>query len=107
MTNEQLAVIKDFYEQNKNNCEEYSTDDYCQFNTLRNENNSDDKNIVIIATTISELNDNYVPVTDTKNFFVEPNGNFYEMDMMHEVFRNNNEVLTYIQGLTNFNWNEK
>ena len=107
MTNEQLAVIKDFYEQNKKNCEEYSTDDYCQFNTLRNEKNSDDKNIVIIATTISELNDNYVPVTDTKNFFVEPNGNFYEMDMMHEVFRNNNEVLTYIQGLTNFNWNEK
>jgi hypothetical protein len=107
MTNEQLEVIKMFFEQNKANCEEFATDDYCQFNTLRNEANSEDKNIVIVATTISELNDNYVPVTETKNFLVEPNGNYYEMDMMKEVFRNNNEVLTYIQGLTNFNWNEK
>ena len=105
MTNEQLQIIKSFFEQNKKNCEDFATDDYCEFIVLKNENNSEDKNIVIVSTTISEYNDNFVPVTETKNFFVEPNGNFYEMDMMKEVFANNNEILTYIQGLTKFNWN--
>lgn len=107
MTKEQLKVIKSFYDINVKNCDEFSTFDYCQFNTLRNEKNTEDKNIVIIATTIKELNDNYIPVTETKNFFVEPNGNFYEMDMMKDVFKDNNEVLSYIQTLTNFDWNEK
>jgi hypothetical protein len=107
MTNEQLEVIKTFYDINVKNCDEFATFDYCQFNTLRNEGNAEDKNIVIIATTIEELNDNYIPVTKTKNFFVEPNGNFYEMDMMKEVFKDNNEVLSYIQTLTNFDWNGK
>jgi hypothetical protein len=105
MTNEQLIVVKDFFEQNKINCDQFATDDYCEFIVLRNENNIEDKNIVIVSTTIEGFNDNFVPVTETKNFFVEPNGNFYEMDMMTEVFRNNNEILTYIQGLTKFNWN--
>ncbi len=107
MTNEQLIIIREFFEQNKKNCQEFATDDYCQFTTLRNDSNPDDENIVIVATTIKELNDNYVPVTQTKNFLVEASGNFYEMDMMKEVFRNDNEVLTYIQGLTKFDWNEK
>jgi hypothetical protein len=105
MTNEQLQIIKSFFELNKINCDQFATDDYCEFTVLRNDNNSEDKNIVIVTTSISEYNDNYVPVTETKNFFVEANGNFYEMDMMKEVFANNNEVLTYIQGLTKFNWN--
>jgi hypothetical protein len=107
MTKEQLEVIKTFHEINLKNCDEFASFDYCQFNTLRNESNTDDKNIVIIATKIKELDNNFIPVTETKNFFVEPNGNFYEMDMMKDIFRNNNEVLSYIQTLTNFDWNEK
>ena len=107
MTIEQFNVIRSFYEINKKNCDEYATMDFCEFVTLRNENNKEDQNIVIVATTIKGLNDNFVPITETKNFFVEPNGNYYEMDMMKEVFRNSNEVLGYIQTLTKFNWNEK
>ena len=105
MTNEQLQVIKSFFEQNRINCEEFATYDYCEFIVLRNDANSEDKNIVVVTTTIDGLNDNFIPVTQTKNFFVEPNGSFYEMDMMNEVFQNNNEILSYIQGLTKFNWN--
>lgn len=107
MTSEQLNVIRVFHELNQKNCEDFSTNAYCEFVTLRNEANKDDQNIVIVATTIKELNENYVPITETKNIFVEPNGNHYEMDMMHEVFKNSNEMLGYIQSLTKFNWNEK
>ena len=105
MTIEQLNVIKSFNELNMKNCDDFSTNAYCDFVTLKNDSNKEDKNIVIVATTIKELNDNYVPITETKNIFVEPNGNFYEMDMMHEVFKNSNEILGYIQSLTKFNWN--
>ena len=106
MTNEQLKVVSEFYDLYKQNCERYSTDEYGQFNTLMNENGTD-KNIVIISTLIDGYNDNYIPVTETKNFLVEPNGNYYEMDMMKEVFRNNTEIITYLQKLTNFNFNAK
>jgi hypothetical protein len=105
MTSEQLKVVETFYEFNKKNCDDFSTNAYCDFVTLKNDSNNEDKNIVIVATTIKELNDNYVPITETKNIFVEPNGHFYEMDMMHEVFKNSNEMLGYIQSLTKFNWN--
>jgi hypothetical protein len=106
MTPEQLKVVNDFYELNQQNCEEYGYN-VCQFNTLRNENSETDTNIVIVNTMITGLNDNYMPMTETKNFLVEPNGNYYEMDMMKEVFTDNNEVLSYIQNLTNFDWNAK
>jgi len=106
MTNEQLKVVSEFYDLYKQNCDRYATDEYGQFNTLMNENGTD-KNIVIISTLIDGYNDNYIPVTETKNFLVEPNGNYYEMDMMKEVFRNNTEIITYLQKLTNFNFNAK
>lgn len=107
MTQEQLDVVKIFYDLNKSNEKEYGFGGYSQFTTLKNEENEIDDNIVIITTTISGMDNNYIPTTETKNFLVEPNGNYYEMDMMKEVFRNDNEVLTYIQGLTKFDWNGK
>lgn len=105
MTPEQLLVVKKLYALNQQNCDEYLYDNYCEFKTLRNEKSETDRNVVIVNTMISELNDNFIPVTETQNFLVEPNGNFYEMDMMKEVFANNNEVLSYIQTLNNFDWN--
>jgi hypothetical protein len=105
MTPKQKEVIKNFYELNQLNCSEFSTEDYCDFKTLRNESLSSDDNIVIVTTTVSELNDNYIPVTETKNFLVDVDGNYYEMDMM-PVFKDETEILSYIQTLKKFNWNE-
>jgi hypothetical protein len=106
MTPEQLKVVNDFYELNQKNCEEFGYN-VCEFHTLKNENSETDRNIVIVNTMITELNDNYMPMTETQNFLVEPDGNYYEMDMMKGVFNDNNEVLSYIQNLTNFDWNAK
>ena len=106
MTPKQKEVIKNFYELNQLNCNEFSTENYCDFKTLRNESLSSDDNIVIVTTTVSELNDNYIPVTETKNFLVDVDGNYYEMDMM-PVFKDETEILSYIQTLKKFNWNEE
>jgi hypothetical protein len=105
MTPKQKEVITKFYELNQLNCNEFSTEDYCDFKTLRNESIISDDNIVIVSTTVKELNDNYIPVTETKNFLVDVEGNYYEMDMM-PVFKDENEILSYIQTLKKFNWNE-
>ena len=107
MTEQQLGVIRLLFEQNRNNCTEFSTDTFCEFKTFSNEENPEDDNIVVITTTIKELNDNFIPVTETKNFLVEANGNFYEMDMMKQIFSNETEILDYIQTLKKFNWNEQ
>jgi hypothetical protein len=105
MTPKQKEVINNFYELNQLNCSEFSTEDYCDFKTLRNEGLDSDDNIVIVTTTVKELNDNYIPVTETKNFLVDVEGNYYEMDMM-PVFKDETEILSYIQTLKKFNWNE-
>ena len=107
MTNEQLNTIKVLFDENRKNCEDFATESYCEFKTFRNENSLADDNIVVVTTTIKELNDNYIPVTDTRNFLIEPNGNFYEMDMLKDVFKDETEILSYIQTLKKFNWNEK
>lgn len=107
MTTEQLNTINDLFQENMRNCIDFATDSYCEFKTFRNELMEQDNNIVVVTTTIKELNDNYIPVTQTKNFLVEPNGNFYEMDMLKDVFKDETEILSYIQTLKKFNWNEK
>jgi hypothetical protein len=108
MTAEQKATVEKFFEDFKSHCQEYvgyNTSNYCSFETLRNEENKEDTNIVVIMSTIVGTTDYGIPETEIKNFFIEPNGKFYEMDMMPEVFKNRREVVSYLQKLKKFDWN--
>lgn len=108
MTAEQKETIQMFYDDYKQHCQEYvgyNTSNYCSFSVLRNEKNIEDQNISITMSIITGTTDFGNPETQIKNFFIEPNGKFYEMDMMPEVFKNRYEIVTYLQKLTKFDWN--
>ena len=108
MTVEQKKTISSLYEQYLKNCKEnsvFDTSSYCIFSTLRNELNVEDDNIVVIWSKIDGLDNYGIPQTEITNFLIEANGKFYEMDMMPDVFIDNNEIISYIQKLTKFNWN--
>jgi len=108
MTTEQKKTVSSLHEQYTKNCSQYvgyDTNTYCSFTTLKNEANEQDDNIVVIWSKITGLDDYLIPQTEIINFLVEPNGKFYEMDMMPDVFIDSNEIISYIQTLTKFNWN--
>lgn len=108
MTVEQKNTILSLHEQYVKNCQEnsfYDTSSYCNFSTLRNEKNSEDDNIVVIWVKIDGIDNYGIPQTQITNFLIEANGKFYEMDMMPDVFFDDNEIISYIQKLTKFNWN--
>jgi len=110
MTIEQQKTIGSLNEEYIKNCTKYSgydTDTYCSFTTLKNESNIEDDNIVVIWSKITGLDDYLIPQTEIINFLIEPNGKFYEMDMMPDVFMDSNEIISYIQTLTKFNWDAK
>lgn len=107
MTIEQKKTISSLNAEHIKNCSNYSgydTTTYCTFTTLKNDFNKEDDNIVVIWSKIVGLDDYLIPQTEITNFLVEPNGKFYEMDMMPDVFIDSNEIISYIQTLTKFNW---
>lgn len=110
MTIEQQKTIVSLNEEYIKNCTKhsgYDTNTYCTFTTLKNESNEQDDNIVVIWSKITGLDDYLIPQTEIINFLIEPNGKFYEMDMMPDVFTDSNEIISYIQTLTKFNWDAK
>lgn len=94
MTDEQRAKIEelrnDFYLKVKY----YSTYSGTKFNVFSS-NNENDKNITIIYTIITGLNDSYQPFYENQNILIEPNGN--AINLMD--FYSDNDVLTYIENL--------
>ena len=107
-TSFQQEVIKRLFDEYKINCEQYvgyNTADYCSFNTYIDAANPDVMNVVVVTSTITGITDYGIPETTIKNFLIEYNGSFYEMDMMPEVFRNKSEIVEYLQKLEKFDWN--
>jgi hypothetical protein len=107
MTIEQKKSISVLHEQYLKNGQHYigfNTLSYCTFTTLKNDINSEDDNIVLIWSRIKGLDNYGIPQNEIINFLIEPNGKFYEMDMMPNVFLDSIEIISYIQKLTKFNW---
>ncbi len=104
MTDLQRIVIAELHSEFASNCKNYvswGSDSYCHFVTYRNEDNPEDKNIVVNVSTISGISDNDQVFVDTNNFLVEADGKKY---VLGDLFTSN-QVIDYLRKLKKFNWN--
>lgn len=110
MTQQQKETINKIYEsylENKSSYSTYVPDDYCSFDTYRNEQLDTDKNIVVEWTRINGLSSNLLPQSETLHFLIEPTGFYYDMISLKEVFPSQKVINKYIENLTKFDWNGK
>jgi hypothetical protein len=108
MTDKQKIEINKIYQSYKENMSEYGSyvpADYCSFDTFRNEENKEDKNIVVEWVRISGLNDSLLPFTETIQILVEEEGFANKMSALTDVFYSQAEINRYIRKLTKFEWN--
>jgi hypothetical protein len=97
MTTEQKKQIENYREQFEQNCKNYATwgsQRYCRFDLYKSES-LDDPNITIVATTITDISDNYEPYVKTHNLMIEPDGNVINL---FDVF-DSSQVMSYIEKL--------
>jgi hypothetical protein len=104
MTDLQRVVIAEMFQEFNDICKKYvfyDGESYCHFTTFRNEDNPEDKNVVVNVSTISGISDNDQVFVDTNNFLIEADGKKY---VLGDLFTSN-QVIDYLRKLKKFNWN--
>jgi hypothetical protein len=100
MTTEQKNQIQNYRQQYEQNCKtnaSWGSAKYCSFKLLKSES-PDDPNITIVATTITDISDNYEPYVKTHNLMIEPDGNAINLFDIFDA----SQVMSYIQQLKQF-----
>ena len=77
MTTQQQKQLDTYREEYRMNCSNnvgFGSDRICSFNVYGSKD-SEDENITIVMTTITDISDNYQPFIATLNIMIEPDGN--------------------------------
>lgn len=91
---EKIDLYKKQYEENVEEYDNFGIDDLCTFNVFASAN-EEDKNIVIVLSTISGVSETYEAIVQINNIMVEPDGNSFNLTDIY----NREEVFGYIKNL--------
>lgn len=104
ITDLQKITIQSIYDGFLGNVKMYrgwGSSETCSFITLRNEEESEDKNIVVQMVIIDDISDTMQVFTKTMYILVEPDGKQYLLETLFT----ETQVISYVQKLNKFNWN--
>lgn len=105
MTSQQKKSIEELHIGYAKNCEKYvgwGSSSVCNFIVYRNESDANDKNIVVGMIEIDGISDNNQLFMKNQNILIEEDGSVYVLEDLFST----NKVITYLQKLKPFNWNE-
>ena len=104
ITDLQNITIQSIYDGFKGNVKMYrgwGSSEVCSFTTLHNEDEEEDKNMVVQMVLIDDISDSMQVFTKTMYILVEPDGRQYLLETLFT----ETQVISYVQKLKKINWN--